>query len=368
MVELTTEDILKALRGNKQPPAMPMFEATNQALQPLGQGIKHTVSDIYERMKQAVTQGPGSSKSEYDPKIGMLAPELMLPAFGRALGGVGAAGGKILPLRGGKLPSHYTEEHLTDIASQLRNKAKNDPERSVYHLNDAYSVEGFTQTHERLQSKLKDIRELEGSIGNPDKLEKYSWNKSKAYRESAEPSSQEMLDRITTSWGTKPPVNAEEYIKRSQDTFKRNMERQGGPEGRLQELREEAQELQKHIDQTYKIIEQYGSGGTELGAFGGIKSWGGKTNWTPEMQARLKAIDEKYPKGTMGRQKTIVKEFREIYPEFGASDSTIQNMTSRMQNWGGINREGGVASVVPDPSEITSAQILEAMKKQNGPK
>ena len=192
MVEITTEDILNALRGNKQPPAMPMFEAANQALQPLGQGIKNTVSDIYGRMQQAVTQGPGSSKSEYDPSIGMLAPELMLPAFGRA-SGLGAAGG-------------------------------------------------------------------------------------------------------------------------------------------------------------------------------GIKSGGVKTNWTPEMQARLKAIDESYPKGVMNRQKTIAKEFREIYPEFGASDGTIQNMTSRMRNWGGINKEGGVASVVPDPSEITSAQILEAMKKQNGPK
>lgn len=106
--QITTEDILKALRKvQPQAPAMPAMEGANIGLANFGEGIKSTAKDIFARMKKGVTEGPGSSKSEFDPRIGLLGPEMMLPAFGRALGGLGAVGGRI--------PTRWTPQMQQDL-------------------------------------------------------------------------------------------------------------------------------------------------------------------------------------------------------------------------------------------------------------
>ena len=270
---ISTKDILETMRRQSMSPydkvMSGVVDQTNKGTVRGAKAIKHGAEDIYERMKRAVTQGPYSSPTgEYDPRIGLLGPELMLPAFGRATG-LGAVGGKIIPLKGDKLPSAYTEEYLSHVGSQLRAKAKKDPDRSVYHLNDAMSVEELHKIHDRLQTKLKDIRELESAVGNPDKLKEYTWNKAKEYREKRGPGSREQMDSISASFGYKSPVNQEEYIKSGQQTFEGYMQGIGGPQGRLKQLQEEAQELHKHINDTHKIIEANTRGDYELGAFGG---------------------------------------------------------------------------------------------------
>ena len=124
--EVTTQDILQILKNKQSLPmqnlGMPGVSEFKKATGMVGTGAVSVMKDLYSRMHRGVTQGPySSSTGEYDPSIGLLAPEMMLPAFGRALGGIGIVGGKVgKPLT----PGHASEltqkqlEMLKNLHSQ----------------------------------------------------------------------------------------------------------------------------------------------------------------------------------------------------------------------------------------------------------
>lgn len=100
-MDLTTEDILKSITAQQKSQQLPMqplgmpgpSDLINMARNASG-GIANYGQDVFGRMKRAVTQGPYSSPTgEYDPSIGTLPLEIMMPGYGRAAG-VASSGGK----------------------------------------------------------------------------------------------------------------------------------------------------------------------------------------------------------------------------------------------------------------------------------
>lgn len=87
----------------------------------------------------------------------------------------------------------------------------------------------------------------------------------------------------------------------------------------------------------------------------GLAAFGGKTGpklgpqvWTKDKVDFLKKVDSEL-RGTKGSIKETNKRFRERFPDYEGTDSTIQRQVSKMRNWGGANTETG-ASKVPNPA------------------
>lgn len=90
IVDLTTEDILRSISKPKlpmQPLGMPGPSSALGLAQTTTKAVPEYLKDIYSRIHRAVTQGPYSSPTgEYDPSIGTLPFEIMMPGYGRAIG------------------------------------------------------------------------------------------------------------------------------------------------------------------------------------------------------------------------------------------------------------------------------------------
>lgn len=115
---------------------MPGPNALLGMAQNTAKAIPEYLKDIYARMQRAVTQGPYSSPTgEYDPSIGTLPLEVMMPGYGRAVG-LGSSGGRFRGSLSGKKTGFFSNdvresmvrisEKLGDVPEKLKIQAFRD--------------------------------------------------------------------------------------------------------------------------------------------------------------------------------------------------------------------------------------------------
>jgi hypothetical protein len=90
----------------------------------------------------------------------------------------------------------------------------------------------------------------------------------------------------------------------------------------------------------------------------------GKANWTPQMQAFIRKIDTITEDGARKRQKELIREFRQRYPDYPGSDATVQSMVSRLRTWGSLNKEDTLFT--PDVIRDQRAKSSDTISKPLG--
>lgn len=156
-MDITTEDILKSITNNNKLPMQTLGMPGPSHVMGLASNIAKAVpgylSDMHERIKRAVTEGPYSSPTgEYDPTIGTLPWEMMSPGYGRAAG-LGVIGGKT---------SFWTKDKINDLLAleqkYLSEKVRRRGSNKLIYREFAQKYPDYQGNPESLQRQLSRIR------------------------------------------------------------------------------------------------------------------------------------------------------------------------------------------------------------------